>query len=136
MQNLVFGGEGYISKTLTILSTEPRVTLQEPTYMSPVNKSYRTPHNRIKILVKDAKQLVNGPYFCPQCKKEILQILACPPKKEVYAVCTCGVEEKLNYAPVFQPIDYYSKFMDIYKRRIFEARQKAYNDAKAKQKTT
>jgi transcription elongation factor Elf1 len=106
--------------------------------MCPVKSNYRTPHNRIKILVKDAKQLVNGPYMCPQCKKEILKILADPNKKEVYAFCPCGVEEKLPYAPVFQPIDYYSKFMDIYKRRIFEARQKAYADAKAKvtQKTT
>jgi transcription elongation factor Elf1 len=91
--------------------------------MSPVNKSYRTPHNRIKILAKDAKQLVNGPYFCPQCKKEILQILADPNKKEVYAVCTCGVEEKLAFAPVFQALDYYSKFMDLYKKRVYQQRQ-------------
>jgi transcription elongation factor Elf1 len=87
--------------------------------MSPVNKSYRTPHNRIKILVKDAKQMVNGPYYCPQCKKELLQVLANPGKKEAYVVCKCGIEEKLPYAPVFQPCDYYSKFMDIWKKHRY-----------------
>jgi len=87
--------------------------------MSPVNKSCRTPHNRIKILVKDAKQMVNGPYYCPQCKKELMQVLAEPNKKEVYVVCKCGIEEKLPYAPVFQPCDYYSKFMDIWKKHRY-----------------
>ena len=64
--------------------------------------------------------MVNGPYYCPQCKKELMQILADSNKKEVYVVCTCGLEEKLSYAPVFQPIDYYSKFMDIYKKNRFQ----------------
>jgi transcription elongation factor Elf1 len=101
--------------------------------MCPVNKSYRTPHNRIKILVKEAKQMVNGPYYCPQCKKELLQILADPNKKEVFAVCKCGIEEKMTYAPVFQPVDYYSKFMDLYKKRLFMLRQQQYKDQQAQQ---
>ena len=85
--------------------------------MSPLNKSYKTPHNRAKILVKDATKMVNGPYWCPGCRKERLQILADKDKREVYAVCACGLEEQLTYAPVFQPCDYYSKFMDIYRRK-------------------
>jgi transcription elongation factor Elf1 len=64
--------------------------------------------------------MVNGPYYCPQCKKELLQILADPHQKEVYAICKCGLEEKMTYAPVFQPIDYYSKFMDLYKKRRYQ----------------
>ena len=85
--------------------------------MCPRNAAFKVPHSHIKILVKDAKQLVNGPYYCPKCRKELLQILADTKKKEVYAVCTCGLEEQLTYAPVFQPVDYYSKFMDVYKKR-------------------
>jgi transcription elongation factor Elf1 len=87
--------------------------------MSPVNKSCKTPHNRIKILVKDAKQMVNGPYYCPQCKKELLQVLADRAKNQVYVICKCGLEHQLPYAPVFQPVDYYSKFMDYWKKHRY-----------------
>lgn len=80
----------------------------------------KVPSNRIKILVKEAKQMVNGPYYCPDCRKELLQILADVKNKEVYAVCKCGLEEKLTYAPVFQPIDYYNKFRDIRKKKMMQ----------------
>ncbi len=86
----------------------------------PSKTSYRTPHNRIKILVKEAKQMVEGPYYCPSCKKEILKIVLDSKGKEVLAVCTCGVEEKMVFAPIFQPIDYYNKFMDLYKKKRFQ----------------
>jgi transcription elongation factor Elf1 len=61
--------------------------------------------------------MVNGPYWCPACRKERLQILADTGKKEVFAVCACGLEEQLCFAPVFQPVDYYSKFMDVYRKK-------------------
>jgi transcription elongation factor Elf1 len=90
--------------------------------MCPKTSSHKVPHNRIKILTKDAKQMVNGPYYCPKCKKELLQVFADVYRKEVLVICKCGLEEKLVYAPVFQPIDYYSKFMDIYKKRLYQIR--------------
>jgi transcription elongation factor Elf1 len=93
--------------------------------MCPLNKSYKTPHNRIKILTKEATKMVNGPYWCPNCRKERLQILADPNKKAVYATCACGLEEQLNYAPVFQPCDYYSKFMDTYRKKQRQQPQQA-----------
>jgi transcription elongation factor Elf1 len=73
----------------------------------------------IKVLTKDAKQMVNGPYYCPKCRKEFLQILGTVDKKEIYAVCKCGVNQQLTYAPVFQPIDYYNKFRDIWKKQTY-----------------
>jgi transcription elongation factor Elf1 len=85
--------------------------------MSNRNSEYKVPHNRIKILDKEAKQMVNGPYYCPKCRRERLKILAAVKRKEVIAICACGLEQQLTYAPVFQPIDYYSKFMDMYKKR-------------------
>ena len=85
--------------------------------MCPRSAAFKVPHSHIKLLVKDAKQLVNGPYYCPKCRKELLQILADARKKEVYAICTCGLEEQLTYAPVFQAVDYYSRFMDLYKKK-------------------
>jgi transcription elongation factor Elf1 len=84
--------------------------------MCPGKEMRKVPTSRIKILVKEAKQMVNGPYFCPNCRKELMQILADVKKKEAYAVCKCGLEQQLTYAPVFQPIDYYNKFRDIYKK--------------------
>jgi transcription elongation factor Elf1 len=85
--------------------------------MCPPNREFKTPHNYIKILQKDATQMVKGPYYCPNCRKERLQILAEVKKKEVFAICACGLEQQLSYAPVFQPVDYYSKFMDMYKKK-------------------
>ncbi len=79
----------------------------------------KVPNSRMKILTKDAKQMVNGPYYCPKCHKELLQILANIYKKQVYAVCKCGLEWELIYAPVFQPIDYYNKFRDAWKKQSY-----------------
>ena len=81
--------------------------------------AHKVPGSRMKILTKDAKQMVNGPYYCPKCRKELLQILANVHKKEVYAVCKCGLEWQLTYAPVFQPIDYYNKFRDAWKKQSY-----------------
>jgi transcription elongation factor Elf1 len=91
--------------------------------MSPA--THKISNNKIKILTKDAKKMVTGPYYCPQCKKELLQILADNKNKIVYVVCPCGLEEELTYALVFQPIDYYNKFRDMCKKRTLSDWQKA-----------
>jgi transcription elongation factor Elf1 len=72
--------------------------------------------NKIRILQKEAKQLITGPYDCPNCGKTLLQIVISSMNNEVHATCTCGIDEKLTYAPVFQGIDYHSKFLDKWKR--------------------
>jgi len=33
-------------------------------------------------------------------------------RKEVIAVCSCGVEHPLKYIPAFEARDYYNKFMN------------------------
>ena len=93
--------------------------------MSSGKERKKIPGSRMKILTKDAKQMVNGPYYCPKCRKELLQICADLKKKEVYAICKCGLEWPLTYAPVFQPIDYYNKFRDAWKKTELR-----YNQAK------
>lgn len=81
---------------------------------------HKVPASRIKILTKDAKQMVNGPYYCPKCRRETLQIYADVKHKEAYAICSrCGLEWQLTYAPVFQPIDYYNKFRDAWKKQSY-----------------
>jgi transcription elongation factor Elf1 len=97
----------------------------------------KIPASKMKILTKDAKQMVTGPYYCPQCKKELLQILASSKTKQVYAVCRCGLEEQLVFAPVFQPVDYYNKFRDSAKKRTLSdwERINAEKAKKAEQKS-
>ena len=85
--------------------------------MSTKKETRKVPKSNIKVLVKEAKQMVNGPYYCPNCRRELLQILANVSAKEVVVVRKCGLEQQLTYAPVFQPIDYYNKFRDNYKKR-------------------
>jgi transcription elongation factor Elf1 len=87
--------------------------------MSSQKKMSKVPSSRIKVLTKDAKQMVNGPYYCPKCRKELMQIMADLKNKQVYARCKCGVDQQLTFAPVFQPIDYYNKFRDIWKKQSY-----------------
>lgn len=62
--------------------------------------------------------MVNGPYYCPKCGKDKLQIIIDSKKKEVLAVCMgCEVEQNMVFAPVFQPVDYYNKFIDLLKKQ-------------------
>jgi hypothetical protein len=41
----------------------------------PRNEAYRIPSNQVRIFQKQAKELVNGPYDCPNCGKRQLQII-------------------------------------------------------------
>jgi transcription elongation factor Elf1 len=75
--------------------------------------------SKMKILTKDAKQMVNGPYYCPKCRKEVLQMFVDSRNKKAYAVCKCGLEWELTYAPVFQGVDYYNKFRDAWKKQSY-----------------
>ncbi len=115
-----YRGRVYLAREPTHKSTQTKTKSQAETMNPKKETRSKVPSNRIKILVKEAKQMVNGPYYCPDCRKELLQILADIKKKEVYAVCKCGLEEQLTYAPVFQPIDYYNKFRDIRKRKMMQ----------------
>jgi transcription elongation factor Elf1 len=85
--------------------------------MSPRKDMYRIPPNQVRMFQRDNKRLANGPYDCPKCGKHQLQIVIAPKNKEVQAVCICGVNEELKYAPVFQGIDYYSRFLDNCKKK-------------------
>ena len=56
--------------------------------MSPRNDGYRIPHNQIRIFQKEAKKMVNGPYYCPKCDKNQLQIVITSKNKKVTRKCT------------------------------------------------
>ena len=87
--------------------------------MSEGKNRQKIPASRMKILTKDAKQMVNGPYYCPKCRKELLQMFVDAKNKKAYAVCRCGLEWELSYAPIFQGVDYYNKFRDAWKKQSY-----------------
>jgi len=86
---------------------------------APAKALHKVASSRMKILTKDAKQMVNGPYYCPKCRKELLQIFVDTKNKKAYAICKCDLEWELAYAPVFQGVDYYNKFRDAWKKQSY-----------------
>jgi len=83
----------------------------------PRKDAYVIPNNQVRMFQRDAKKLANGPYDCPRCCKSQLLILVDKKNKEASAQCpSCGLQQTLRFAPVFQGIDYYSKFIDEFKR--------------------
>jgi transcription elongation factor Elf1 len=86
--------------------------------VSPRNEPYKVPRNTVRMYRRETRKMVNGPYYCPKCSKNKMQIMVDPKKKEVTAVCMeCGVKQNLPFAPVFEPIDYYNKFVDQLKKQ-------------------
>ena len=86
--------------------------------MSPRKERYAVPRDAVRTFRREAKKMVNGPYYCPKCGKDKLQITVDTKKKEVTAVCLeCKLDESLSFAPVFEPVDYYNKFVDKLKKQ-------------------
>jgi transcription elongation factor Elf1 len=38
-------------------------------------------------------------------------------KKEVTAVCPCGIQHQMKYVSAFESVDYYNKFLDQFPKR-------------------
>jgi transcription elongation factor Elf1 len=85
----------------------------------PRKDAYTIPNNQVRIFQREAKKLANGPYDCPRCGKKQLLVLIDNKNKQAALHCpSCTLEQILKYAPVFQGIDYYSKFIDEYKKSL------------------
>jgi len=63
------------------------------------------------------KKLLHGPYDCPKCWLNKLRIQVDKEKKEVLAVCSCGLEYPLNYVQSFESIDYFNKLTDGFNKK-------------------
>jgi len=57
------------------------------------------------------KKVAHGPYNCPVCAKNTLNILIDKKNKRVIASCICGIKRSLDYSPIFETIDYYNKLV-------------------------
>jgi len=61
---------------------------------------------------RQGKKLTFGPFQCPLCARNLLVVKVDKKKKEVGAICGCGLEASLDYSPTLEPIDYYNRLMD------------------------
>lgn len=83
--------------------------------MSPRKARYQTPEWIAQSIRNKRKKLLHGPYYCPNCGMNKLRVVVDKKKEEVVAICNCGLERQLNYAPVFEATDYYNKLIDEFK---------------------
>lgn len=84
--------------------------------MSPRKERYQTPEYIAQGIRDRRKKLLYGSYSCPKCGLEKLRIEVDKKNKEVRAICSCGIEHRLDYVPVFESVDYYNKFMDQFNK--------------------
>jgi transcription elongation factor Elf1 len=85
--------------------------------MSPRKERYAVPRNQVRTFRRETKKMVNGPYYCPKCGKNKLQITVEKDKEVIAACLECGIKQNLTFAPVFEPVDYYNKFCDKLKKQ-------------------
>jgi transcription elongation factor Elf1 len=94
---------------MTIRRTEVQI-------VSPRNARYQTPKHVVQAIRDKRKSLLHGSYFCPKCGMDKLRIEVDKKNKEAIAVCNCGLEQRLTYAPAFEAVDYYNKFKDHFSK--------------------
>ena len=87
--------------------------------MSPRKARYQTPEWVAQSIRDKRKRLLRGAYDCPKCKMNKLRIQVSKERKEVTAICSCGLEYQLNYVPAFESIDYYNKLIDQFLKGAF-----------------
>lgn len=85
--------------------------------MSPRKAHYQRPQWIAQSVRDKRKKLLHGPYDCPNCKMSKLRIQMNKERKEVTAICSCGVEHSLKYIPALEAIDYYNKFIDQFNKK-------------------
>lgn len=84
--------------------------------MSPRKARYQTPEWIAQSIRAKRKKLLHGLYDCPKCKMNKLRIKVDKGRKEVVAICDCGLEYLLKYVPAFESIDYYNRLIDRFNK--------------------
>lgn len=85
--------------------------------MSPRKERYQVPPYIAQAIRDKRKQLLQGSYYCPKCRMNKLRIEVDKKKREAAAICSCGIEHRLNYVSAFESVDYYNKFVDQFSER-------------------
>jgi len=85
--------------------------------MSPRKSRHRIPEYVAQSIRNKRKILLHGPYNCPKCWMDKLRIRVDKEKKEVLAVCGCGLEYSLDYVQSFESVDYFNKLTDGFNKK-------------------
>jgi transcription elongation factor Elf1 len=85
--------------------------------MSPRKSRQKIPEYIAQSIRKKRNQLLHGPYNCPKCWLDKLRIQVDKERKEVLAICSCGLEHSLNYVQSFEAVDYFNKLIDGLNRK-------------------
>lgn len=80
--------------------------------MAPRKSHYRIPEWQVQSYRNKTKKILFGPYTCPKCNQNKLRINVNKKKKEVAAICNCGLEYAFKYVSAYEPVDYYNKLID------------------------
>jgi len=80
--------------------------------VTPRKTRYQVPTWVADSIRDKRKKLLYGTYNCPKCRMPKLRILVNKEKREVVAVCDCGLEHPLKYVGAFERVDYYNNLMD------------------------
>ena len=93
------------------------IATNEIDHMCPRKSRHRVPEWAVKLFKNDRKKLLFGPYDCPKCGTSTLRIEVDKKRKEVVAVCNCGLGYPLDYVPSLESIDYYNKLVDQFYKK-------------------
>ena len=80
--------------------------------MSPRKERFRIPEWKVQLYKAENKKILFGPYSCPKCKLDRLELDIDKKKKEAIAKCECGFTYNFKYIALFEPVDYYNELMD------------------------
>ena len=81
--------------------------------MSPRKEQYRIPKWQVQQFQARRDKMLYGPYSCPKCKQVKLKVNIDKQEKNVTLICSnCGLEQSSKYVSLFEPVDYYNKFLD------------------------
>lgn len=80
--------------------------------MSPRITRYEFPPWKIKAIKNKTKEVLFGPFECPECHEDKLKVKIDTNLEEVYAICNCGLKHEFKYIKSYQSVDYYNQLLD------------------------
>lgn len=81
--------------------------------------------SRKKISLKPKKRLPKV-FTCPNCGATVVNVSVNKRLGRVRVLCSnCGLEAELDFSYGFLPVDYFSKFVDLYYQGMIKPRREA-----------
>jgi transcription elongation factor Elf1 len=73
---------------------------------------------RRRKVVRIPKKRLPKVFRCPRCGEDAVRVIVSRGQSSAIVQCgKCGLKEEIPVSPVFQPVDIYCKFIDIFASR-------------------